>query len=215
MRGIILTIPHTTQNGADVTISNNRGNTPLHNAARWNHPSLVNELLLYGANYTATNIDNKVPADLTGDDEVRETIWKAARGIIDVGSYSPLNVHRRLGQRSKVKDQSSIAIVQQQQQEVISGDVSCESGSKSSEETWCILDSTEGRSREVSPVRTGEHKTLGPQAVTEGQSSAESGAAAAEVAPSKLQKPRPQRDEKLIGLLQAIEAFDRYSIHYI
>lgn len=79
------------QYGADVTICNNRGDTPLHNAARWNHPVLVNELLLYGARYTATNNDNRTPGDLTSDDRVQDLIWKAGRGIIAVGSYSPLN----------------------------------------------------------------------------------------------------------------------------
>ena len=73
-----------------MTICNNRLDTPLHNAARWNHPSLVSELLLYGARYTATNNDNKTPVELTSDDQVKELIWKATQGIIAVGSYSPL-----------------------------------------------------------------------------------------------------------------------------
>jgi ankyrin repeat protein len=73
-----------------VTISNNRADTPLHNAARWNHPALVNELLLYGASYTATNNDIKTPRDLSSDDLVKELIWKASQGIIAIGSYSPL-----------------------------------------------------------------------------------------------------------------------------
>ena len=64
--------------------------TPLHNAARWNHPALVNELLLYGASYTATNNDNKTPRDLSSDDQVENLIWKASNGVIAVGSYSPL-----------------------------------------------------------------------------------------------------------------------------
>lgn len=74
-----------------MTICNNRGDTPLHNAARWNHPELVNELLLYGASYTATNNSNRMPGDLTSDDAVHDLIWKAGHGIIAVGSYSPLN----------------------------------------------------------------------------------------------------------------------------
>ncbi len=74
-----------------MTITNNRGDTPLHNAARWNHPALVNELLLYGARYTATNNDNRTPRELTSDEGVQELIWKAGKGIIAVGSYSPLN----------------------------------------------------------------------------------------------------------------------------
>ncbi len=68
-----------------MTISNDRGDTPLHNAARcvtsftafcnlyvihnvyfrWNHSSLVRELLLYGAMYSVTNNDNKTPLELT------------------------------------------------------------------------------------------------------------------------------------------------------
>lgn len=63
--------------------------TPLHNAARWNHPALVNELLLYGASYTATNNDNKTPTELSSEEEVKELIWKASNGVIAVGSYSP------------------------------------------------------------------------------------------------------------------------------
>ena len=47
------------QHGADVSLANNRGDTPLHNAAGWNHPMLVNELLLYGALYTVTNNNGK------------------------------------------------------------------------------------------------------------------------------------------------------------
>ena len=69
---------------------NQRGDTPLHNAARWNHPALVNELLLYGARYTAANNDHRTPEELTTDETVRDLIWKARRGIIAVGSYSPL-----------------------------------------------------------------------------------------------------------------------------
>lgn len=80
-----------------MTISNNRGDTPLHNAARWNHPALVNELLLYGARYSASNNDGRVPGELTTDEGVKELIWKAGRGIIAVGSYSPLNRRTPLG----------------------------------------------------------------------------------------------------------------------
>ena len=64
--------------------------TPLHNAARWNHPALVNELLLYGASYTATNNEGKTPRNLTSDDLVHNLFWKANNGIIAVGSYCPL-----------------------------------------------------------------------------------------------------------------------------
>lgn len=64
--------------------------TPLHNAARWNHPALVNELLLYGASYTATNNEGKSPRELTSDDQVHNLFWKANNGIIAVGSYGPL-----------------------------------------------------------------------------------------------------------------------------
>lgn len=78
------------QHGADVTIPNNRMDTPLHNAARWNHPALVNELLLYGASYTTTNNEGKTPKDLTSDDQVHNLFWKANNGIIAVGSYGPL-----------------------------------------------------------------------------------------------------------------------------
>jgi len=48
-----------------VSIANNRGDTALHNAARWNHPRLVHELMLYGAQYTVTNNEGKTPLDLT------------------------------------------------------------------------------------------------------------------------------------------------------
>ena len=85
-----------------MTITNNRGDTPLHNAARWNHPALVNELLLYGASYTATNNEHKTPLDLSNDDQVKGLIHKAARGFIAVGSYTPLHprsnsIHRNKG----------------------------------------------------------------------------------------------------------------------
>ena len=54
-----------TQNGADIAISNVRGDTPLHSAARWNHPRIVNELVLYGAQFLITNNEGKTPLDLT------------------------------------------------------------------------------------------------------------------------------------------------------
>ena len=80
----------TLQHGANVTVCNNRMDTPLHNAARWNHPLLVNELLHYGASYTATNRANRTPSDLSSDEPVQELFWKASHGVIAVGSYSPL-----------------------------------------------------------------------------------------------------------------------------
>ena len=78
------------QHGADVSLTNLRGDTPLHNAARWNHPVLVNELLLYGASYMATNNHHKTPADLTSDDSVLELVRQAINGCLVIGSYKPL-----------------------------------------------------------------------------------------------------------------------------
>ena len=53
------------QRGADVTMSNVRGDSALHNAARWNHAPIVQLLMLYGAQYKATNNEGKTPLDLT------------------------------------------------------------------------------------------------------------------------------------------------------
>jgi len=47
----------------------------------------VNELLLYGAQYSVTNANKKTPIELTTDDEVKYVIQKAMRGEIAVGSY--------------------------------------------------------------------------------------------------------------------------------
>ena len=52
------------QYGADISLADNCEDTPLHIAAPWNHPMLVNELL-YGALYTVTNNSRKTPMDLT------------------------------------------------------------------------------------------------------------------------------------------------------
>ncbi len=48
-----------------MTVANNRGDSALHNAARWNHAPLVQVLMLYGAQYKATNNEEKTPLDLT------------------------------------------------------------------------------------------------------------------------------------------------------
>ena len=80
-----------------MSLSNLRGDTPLHNAARWNRPVLVNELLLYGASYTATNNKDRTPGDLTSDDQVLDLIRQAMSGRLAVESYSPLtHSHNRI-----------------------------------------------------------------------------------------------------------------------
>ena len=130
-----------------MTISNNRLDTPLHNAARWNHPSLVSELLLYGARYTATNNDNKTPLDLTSDDQVRELIWKVSKGFLAVGSYSPLI--RRSGSTSSQKEASPLSV-----------STSVEVGSAASGKGNGLVASSSpsssgGRGKEMSPLTPG------------------------------------------------------------
>ncbi len=84
-----------------MSLANLRGDTPLHHAARWNHPMLVNELLLYGASYTATNNKDATPGDLTSDDQVLDIIRKAMSGQLVVGSYSPLTQSYSQGEHRK------------------------------------------------------------------------------------------------------------------
>ncbi|CAI8038933.1 hypothetical protein GBAR_LOCUS21677 [Geodia barretti] len=73
--------------GADVDVANNRGDTPLHSAAKWNRPLIVHNLLLYGAQHAALNYCNQTPIQLTNDEDVQLHIVNAASGVIDVGSY--------------------------------------------------------------------------------------------------------------------------------
>lgn len=210
-----------------MTLCNNRLDTPLHNAARWNHPSLVNELLLYGARYTALNKDHKSPADLTTDDQVRELIWKASQGIIAVGSYSPLQ--RPVDHAPGGALASSTPVCNSASPEAEEGGVAKPQGEGGAEEEERSRDLGDGscdlseydmiedvaehrplgdqqqgtESKEQSPSE--EHDVIGG---VEGEGLAESPLPVA--AGEMQQKPHPQRDEKLISLLKAIEVFDRY-----
>lgn len=219
------------QHGGDVTICNHRMDTPLHNATRWNHPALVNELLLYGASYSATNNDNKTPQDLTSDEEVFSLILKASDGVIAVGSYSPLKKKHvpRVTRASSLAETVSKEVIARvtsttvdQRPKSYAGQGRLRSGAFNSkscglfgDEAYVMIEEEEVEHRSLS---IGSQQGTIEQALASEEQEAlgQEGAGLKKAHPKSDDQeefehiPRPKRDEKLIRLLQAIEAFDRY-----
>ena len=173
---------------------------------------LVNELLLYGASYTATNNSLKTPVDLTRDDQVKELIWKASRGIIPVGSYRPLKTPYTNHTHSNVDTVSSHQNGSSQSHEerrLIDWEV-VEASHVESASVQEIPQDLEWASSDVSPFE--EHRALGDQGMqsTRGQGSSDYKANEWVSVEEELIQPHPHRgNEKLVTLLKAIEVFDR------
>jgi len=55
---------------------------------RWNHPELVHELLLYGAEFMAVNKSGMTPYDLTKSEDCKRTLLDAREGVIKVGIHA-------------------------------------------------------------------------------------------------------------------------------
>lgn len=216
-----------------MTICNSRLDTPLHNAARWNHPALVNELLLYGARYSATNNDGKTPHQLTSDEQIKSLIWDAKNGIIAVGSYRPLkkpsdpkqhlnsvlpplrgargrgegrsNTSSSRRDDSEEKEASHDLGVKSHDLGVKSGDAACES------HDFVIIEVEQRGLGEQSIERSLEQEVIqlrDDESATDVSRGGEGLALQGEGLRTRRRVP-PKRDEKLITLLQAIEAFDR------
>ncbi|MBT6229062.1 MAG: ankyrin repeat domain-containing protein [Candidatus Scalindua sp.] len=49
------------EQGADVTIKNKKGKTPLHIAVKWNHSNLAELLISHGSNVNEKDIDSWIP----------------------------------------------------------------------------------------------------------------------------------------------------------
>lgn len=202
--------------------------TPLHNATRWNHPSLVKELLLYGASYTATNNDSKTPLDLTSDDQVHILIWKASKGMIPVGSYSPLVRYSNRASQSREnsfsplglgkgkgegmanpKDNTARSLAMSHDPVKQSHDFSKESSEsgRDEKEDYVVIEEEDVL----------EHRPIGSQ--QEAEFGKEEGVERVELEDKPCPEGRELRlqqrlhdphSNKLIALLKAIEDFDRY-----
>lgn len=55
---------------------------------RWNHPELVHELLLYGAEFMAVNRNGLTPYDFTKSEDCKRTLLDAREGKIQVGIHA-------------------------------------------------------------------------------------------------------------------------------
>lgn len=55
---------------------------------RWNHPELVHELLLHGAEFMAVNKNGMTPYDLTKSEDCKRTLLDAREGVIKVGIHA-------------------------------------------------------------------------------------------------------------------------------
>jgi len=67
-------VAHLLANGADVMVTNNHGDTPLHYAVSREHLEVIHELLDNGADPSVINLHQQSPASLTTNPELQSLL---------------------------------------------------------------------------------------------------------------------------------------------